>query len=388
LTLPLPIRPLLRRLTCLLLALSAVCPAAADPGPRPPFARWGQEALDVLDRDLWLPRRNLYAENAELESRERRAPAFMWGVGVQLTALAAAARVEPARHLAPLRRYAAAIDAYWLEHAGLHGYDVLPGPKESDRYYDDNAWIALAMIEIHEITGEANHLERALETHRFVMSGEDDLLGGGLYWRAKELTTKNTCTNAPAIVTALRLHQLTKDQRHLDDAHRIHTWTRKHLQDEDGLYLDHLRIDESVDRRKFTYNSALMIRANVLFHDITGEAAHLEEARRIARAAEARWVRADGGIADGGRFAHLLVEAFLELGRADGDARWQRIGERALAFVHANVRDANGRYPSRWDRRTDRPLTRVTLLDQASAARAFWVLAGQPIPPADETPLP
>jgi hypothetical protein len=63
----------------------------------------------------------------------------MWGVGIQFSALAAASAVEPGNYLAETRAYAGAIQVYWLKHNGKEGFDVQPGPKTSDRYYDDNA---------------------------------------------------------------------------------------------------------------------------------------------------------------------------------------------------------------------------------------------------------
>jgi uncharacterized protein YyaL (SSP411 family) len=285
-------------------SLGLVVPAVAEP---PPFRHWGAETQEVLHQDLWLPEKKLYAEKADLESGKPDHPAFMWGVGVQLSALAAAASVEPDQYLAPMRDYADAIQVYWWEHHGIGGFDVQPGPKASDRYYDDNAWLVLALAEVSEVTKDRKYLDRAAATFRFVMSGEDDQLGGGIYWRELEKTSKNTCTNAPAIVSALRLHQLTKDDKHLETARRLYAWTKSKLQDSDGVFWDNIRLNGRVDRRKFTYNSALMIRANCLFHEITGEAAYLDEARRIARAAGKQWIAESGAIADSGKFAHLVL---------------------------------------------------------------------------------
>ncbi len=364
------IRPL--ALSCFLGTLAA----AAEPEEKaPPYGEWGAETLEVLHQDLWLPERKLYAEKADVEAGKPDHPAFMWGVGVQLSALAAAAAVEPGKYLAPMRAYADAIQAYWWEHEGIEGFDVQPGPKASDRYYDDNAWLVLALAEVHELTEDPEYLRRAEATFRFVMSGEDGKLGGGLYWRELEKTSKNTCTNAPAIVSALRLHRLGGDKEHLETAKRLHAWTCKTLQDEDGLFWDNIRMDGRIDRRKFTYNSALMIRANCLFHGITGEASYLEEAGRIAAAAEKHWIRDSGAIADSGRFAHLLLESYLELHALDKNPRWKAAVERGLKHLHGKMRDEHGRYPHRWDRRRPGTVREAVLLNQASPARIYWLAA-------------
>lgn len=341
----------------------------------PPYARWGEENLATIKKDLWLPKTGLYAEMAPDENGVPSHPSFMWGVGVQLTAMAAASAVEPDKYLLETKAYADAIQVYWLKHNGIEGYDVQPGPKESDRYYDDNAWLVLAMAEVFEVSQEKKYLDKAVATFQFVMTGEDDKLGGGLYWRENVLRSKNTCTNGPAIVSALRLYQLTKDEKYLEIAKRVYTWTNSHLQDTDGLYFDSINLEGRIGRRKFTYNTALMIRANCLFHKITGEARYLEEAERVARAAEKFWVRDDGAVADSGRFAHMLMESYLELYKQSGDKHWAETVERTLTYVHDHLLEPNGRYPFTWDKKMGARREESMLLNQASPARIYWVAA-------------
>ena len=105
---------------------------------------------------------NLYLEYAKGGRRETH-PAFMWSAGVQLSALAAAARVDRA-HQEHLKQYAEVLKSYWHEHNGVGGYDVQPNPTESDRYYDDNAWIVLAQVEACEVMQDRQYLDDAIQT--------------------------------------------------------------------------------------------------------------------------------------------------------------------------------------------------------------------------------
>ncbi|RYD19357.1 MAG: hypothetical protein EOP88_19300 [Verrucomicrobiaceae bacterium] len=353
--------------------LAILSPARGEAAP--PYAKWGAENLESIRKDLWLPKRNLYAEMAPDDKGVPSHPSFMWGVGVQLSALAGASAVEPEKYLSQTTEYADAIQVYWLKHNGVEGFDVQPGPKQADRYYDDNAWLVLALSEVFEVSKDKKYLDRAIATFDFVMTGEDDKLGGGLYWREQELRSKNTCTNAPSIVSALRLHQLTKDDKYLEIAKRLYAWTNSHLQDTDGLYWDNIRMDGRVNRRKFTYNSALMIRANCLFHEITGEARYLDEAKRIATASEKQWVRGNGAVADSGKFAHLLMESYLALYQRDKDKHWAETVERTLTYVHDNLLGANGRYSHSWERPAGKAREESMLLNQAGPARIYWVAA-------------
>ena len=142
----------------------------------------GEAVLALIDQNLWMANRGLYGEKV---SRGPLEPACMWSCGVQLSALNAAARLDRNVYSKRLIDYADALQVYWKEHAGISGYDVLPAPTPPDRYYDDNVWIALGLIELYELTGEQRWLDRAEETLRFVYSGEDGKLDGGLYWRER-----------------------------------------------------------------------------------------------------------------------------------------------------------------------------------------------------------
>ncbi len=359
---------------CLLLLLLGVL-SSAHGADVPPYAEWGTESLAAIHRDLWLPKLRLYAEQAPDEHGVPAHPSFMWGVGVELTALAAASVVQPEKYLAETRDYADAIQIYWMDHDGHEGFDALPGTEDMDRYYDDNAWLVLALAEVSEVTKDRKYLDRSAATFRFVTSCEDDKLGGGLYWREKFLSSKNTCTNAPAIVGALRLYQLTGEGKYLETAKRLYAWVNSHLQDADGLYWDNIRLDGRVNRQKYSYNSALMIRANCLFHKITGEVRYLDEAKRVAQAAEKSWVRGDGAVADSGRFAHLLLEAFLAVHERDNDSHWADLVQRTLVYVHGNLLGRNGHYAERWDHPPDGSFKESMLLNQASPARAYWLAA-------------
>jgi len=341
------------------------------------FAAWGDEVLTTIDRDLHLRARGLYAEQGAVGEPPPTTPAFNWGAGVQLSALAAAARFDPDRYAAKLLRYADSLEQHWGVQRGIGGYDVLPRRRSVDRYYDDNAWMVLALIETYEVTGEQRFRHRAERAMRFVLSGEDARLGGGIYWRENEKNSKNTCSNAPAIVAALRLYQHTGAEAYLAAANRLYDWTREQLQDQqDGLYWDNIDLDGRVDRRKYTYNSALMIRANCLFHHVTNEPRYLKEAQRIAAAARAHWIdEQTGAVRDAGRFAHMLLEALVEVWRLDRDSDWLATVRRSVTFVHDEVQDPHGRYPKRWGRPTDSPVTSYALLDQSSAARAYFFAA-------------
>lgn len=333
------------------------------------FRRWGEDSLRAIQIRFQPAGSELYVE--ELHGKK---PAFAWDLGVQLSALNAASSVDPRAHLPQLSRALGGLKRYWVKSHGIEGYDVLPYPKSVDRYYDDNAWLVICLLDAHRLKPDKGRLQQAKRTFDFVMTGFDRRLGGGVYWREKDRATKNTCSNAPVIVAALDLYQTTHQSRYLRIAKDLYAWINAKLQAPDGLFFDNIDLKGKIDRTEWSYNSALMIRANVMFQAVLGDRKFGVEASRIGRAAEAKWIDSrSGAFRDAACFAHLLCESFLFLGVADKDPRWSRVVTRGLAALHVTATPDN-LYGKRWDgppKHGEPP----ALLEQASAARAYFVAA-------------
>lgn len=340
---------------------------------------WGEEALQQARTDFYLPERALYAEEWKSEGG-KRGPAFMWGCGVMLTALGGAAQND--KNYRPwLEEYVEKLDIYWNPLGPTPGYDVLPVPKPVDRYYDDNAWLALALIDDDRDFGGKAYLTRARKTLDYILSGWDDKLGGGIYWKEAEKSSKNTCINAPAAVACYEMFRTTRQARYREWGDKILDWTLANLRDPfDGLMWDNIKLDGKMDRTKWSYNTALTFRALMLrsiLEPKPDKAAQFRiAALKMADAALEKWQDPQSGaLKDGGRFAHLLVESLLACDRIEGKTRYRPQVLRALTFLHEQVRDAANRYPEHWDKPQTAPLQKCELINQASAARAYFATA-------------
>lgn len=363
-------RAMLASALCLPALLETMSRSGAATRSGDDIAGWGRDQLDRIRTRFYIAPRGLFADAIPPMGPTPDKPAFMWGCGVLCSAFAAFARLDAAGS-EPLRAFVNSLDVYRTDYHGIRGYDVLPAPKPPDRYYDDNAWMVLALLDAHEATHNADYLRRARETFAFVMSGQDDVLGGGIYWRERDRASKNTCSNAPTAAAAVRLYGATHESAYLDTGKRLVAWTTAHLQDSDGLFFDAVNQDGSIGRAKWSYNSGLMIRAYTLLHSTAGQQGALDQAQRIARAAVAHWVRPEtGAVADDGAFAHLLSDALLSLYEADGDEHWLSIVRRALSCIH-DERDAQGWYPDKWGHKAPDDRPSIGLLGQASAARGL-----------------
>ncbi len=341
--------------------------------------QWGKETLDQISQEFLNKGTGLYSESCS--SGKKGGAAFMWGCGVQLSALISAAREDPS-YLEEASAYADQLDRYWIVSKGLGGFNPATGNinSSSDRYYDDNEWIIIDLTDLYQLTNKAAYLYKAQKTMEFVLSGESDKLGGGIFWHEPKQESKNTCSNAPAIVSLLRLYDLTHNQADLDAALRLYTWINATLQDpSDGLYYDNINIDGRVAKFKLTYNTALMIRANCLLYKVSGKDSYLTEAKRLGNSSIRKWVDSRTGVVKNpGRFSHLLLDAFIELNSVDsGNSLWLNTVDECVSYVHDHLKDTNGHYPQTWDHLLPpKPLNKWALIDQASAARAYWAAAG------------
>jgi hypothetical protein len=117
------------------------------------------------------------------------------------------------------------------------------------RYYDDNAWVGLAFLQRHLISGGHRSRQRAREIDDFVQEGLDAHTGGILWVEGGD--TSNACsTGAGALLHTLVGGDI---RASLDFLAR--------LRNADGLVRDHVRADGSVDPAVYSYNQGLLIAA-------------------------------------------------------------------------------------------------------------------------------
>ena len=137
-------------------------------------------------------------------------------------------------------------------------------------FLDDNAWIALNLLETgllqrqNVLPGdprESSHRARSLI--QFLGTGESP--EGGVEWKVGG-DTRNTCSTAPAGLAALRLVELERalnlDSANHDElirfAERCSAFVMS-LRNEDGLIADHIRADGSIEPSVYSYNQGTSI---------------------------------------------------------------------------------------------------------------------------------
>ena len=240
--------------------------------------------------------------------------------------------------------------------ACFQSYITLAG--KSDRYYDDNVWLALDFCDLFMFTGKREYLDRSVETWQFVLSGWDDNLGGGIYWCEQKKQSKNTCSNAPASVLALKLFEATRDSSYFRWGIRIYNWTKANLQDTtDHLYFDNKRLTGKTDTRKYTYNSGQMLQAAAMLYKLTGNKIYIEEAQHMAKSV-IDYFTEEYSTAEGAKirlfkntgtwFNSILFRGFAELYIQDNNDRFINIFRDNMDHLWNHVRNKDGLFSKDW----------------------------------------
>jgi hypothetical protein len=362
-------------------------PSAYTAEGSPDLKAWGIETLDRIEKDLRRPGSALYADYGTINGKrgaEFGGYAFIWPSSYMLSALAAAARIQPDRYRERVIVYADALDAYWIEKEGIGGYAVLP--HGSERYHDDNALMALALIDAYEVTRERRFLVRAIEALKFVASGESKTRGGGIRQHEDRSGAAAVCATAPATLCALRVYNHTRDRSYLRQAERWHGFL---LSESAGLRDARTGLFHEQKEGSLAYLSAWVLQSSLLFYKQTGKKEHLEEGQRIANSAIVAWVLPGGALRESGKWGGSdLCDALIALYQTDGNARWYTTAVGILRFLHEHGADAKGRYGEYWNEvHTGQLLPKFFLLSMATVARAYWAAAAVR-PPVITTILP
>jgi len=305
--------------------------------------------LDGKPRDIWsntYPQSDGYWDGA----------AVIWGHGAAFSGYAAlkeAANGFPDYQQAFATKYdnrlLTAIDQFRNKrNGGPEAYAVYPGDGD-ERYYDDNIWVGLDMVDLYMLTHEGKYLDRAKIVWNFVLAGTDDLMGGGVHWKEGDLG-KNTCSTAPAAVLAAKLYLATNETPYLESAKTLYAWCKQLLQDpSDYLYWDNVHLSDEhdpnstiiIDKNKFPYNSGQPMQAAVLLYNITHDDTYLTDAQRIAEAAYQKWFIPFHSYALGESFRILepghvwfqaiMLRGFVELYKVDHNRTYIDAYEKTLA---------------------------------------------------------
>ncbi|TKV27371.1 glycosyl hydrolase [Arthrobacter sp. NamB2] len=205
------------------------------------------------------------------------------------------------------------------------------GGRWRNAYYDDMAWLALALQRLDQVEERRRPRHRVRLLGDTLRSAHTQELGGGVFWNTGR-DYKNTASTAPAAIFFARAGETARAQELLD-------WLRDRLHDTGtGLYLDGVRADGrvegTVERAIYTYNQGTVLGALVA----VGAPRNLQHAADLVEAVSRTAADGDGVLpmgssGDGGLFTgilarYLAVAAVAPGLRADAAATARSLLER------------------------------------------------------------
>jgi hypothetical protein len=332
------------------------------------FRQWGDELMTVI-QSTYSRTDGLYRGSTTTTS-----PDYAWGQGIMSTALTAAAKLDSSYVERATRQADTFHLRYWCTLNGTSGYNASYG-NCGDRYYDDNAWIALALLELYEITGTEKYLTWAKETVAFSMTGENgpgDTPDGGIRWHESSTSGASICATAPTCLANLVIYHLTGIESYLVDGLRLYNWliTSTAYRYSTGIF-------HESGEGPLGYQTAVVTQAAVMLYRITGDNIYLSEAQYMAKAMEIEFISSTTHrLNQHGKWGgHDMTNAYVDLYEIDHNPRWLNIVVGYLVYLQDNGFDPiTGRYPAVWNS------TEIAngLIDNASVARALWRMASTP----------
>ena len=279
------------------------------------------------------------------------------------------------------------LERYWDPAGPAPAYcsDVNGAGRRGDRYYDDNAWVGLGLVELERLRPGSGWLDRARELFDFALAGWAE--HGGVFWVEQGRGTgvrnhdRNTVSNAPNAELGLHVAELGAS---VDGASvgpvEMYRWILRTLDASrngdtpgTGLFWDKIRGDGSIDRATWSYNQGSMIGLGVLLARAQPDKrdAHLAFAQAVARKAMAKF--AGEYEKQPAAFNAIFFRNLLLLHHATEDEQLQ-----------SEIRDAmRGFADAAWNEARDRrDLLHLrglpTLLDQSAIVQVLALLAWDP----------
>ncbi len=233
-------------------------------------------------------------------------------------------------------------------------------------FYDDMEWMNLACIRGYEnfTSGRDKWLEEAKQLFDWIWVGWNDEDGGGIRWNSGTGTGKNSCSNAPAIIGAAKLYQITGEQEYLDKAKMIFDWMLTHSRFDDGFIKDSPHNDNR--GWTFSYNQGTWVGGLLELYRITKEQKYYDIAVDLMdKSLFETWFSPDGimresGVGDGGMFKGIYIRYITNWvlsGFLDPERQYryaQYLVENARSLYNCALRKPELKIMPDWKHRSER----------------------------------
>ncbi|MCY0881109.1 MAG: hypothetical protein OWS74_03860, partial [Firmicutes bacterium] len=248
-------------------------------------------------------------------------------------------------------------------------------------YFDDNGWVTLDLLQLYRDTHNQKILLQAEQDFAFLTTGWAwNAQPAGGEWHNELRDNRTQSSTGAFLISALRLYQMTHQAFYLQWARRITTWDNKYMMGPDDLYNDYMPYSGKSQGRPYAYDTGVMIQADVLWYDITGQKHYLVQAQDMAVAGMTVYTDPATGIminqagACGAPFKTIFLQGVLMVGHAAHDTDDINFVKEQAKFLEQNDRLPSGLYGTSWSgiNNPDRPLS---LLTEGGTFELFSLLA-------------
>jgi predicted alpha-1,6-mannanase (GH76 family) len=252
-----------------------------------------------------------------------------------------------------------------------------------NKFFDDNAWWALAWVAAYDLTGDGRYLAAAEAIFVHNRGGWDSACGGGLWWN-EDRRYKNAITNELFLTLAALLSQRVPGNRaYLDWA--VRTWEWLHasgLIGPAGLVNDGLTPACANNQgTTWTYNQGVILGGLAALHELTGDQGYLRQGEVVADAALGTLTRPPGILAepcepsgcdgDQTQFKGIFVRYLHQFSQHSGRPAYPAFLLTNADSVWANARNPAGQFGLRWAG----PFDRADASRQTSAVEVLTAAA-------------
>lgn len=200
-------------------------------------------------------------------------------------------------------------------------------------FFDDNIWVARNFLFAYEVFHAPEYLQEAERIVGYTYTGWNNEIGG-LVWNENGLTENGTAqelerglsANACCILVNAKLFRLTGKESYLTWALKFYDFCKKVQDPDTKVYYNGIhtilrqgrRVSGSINRDMYSYNSGMMVLANLEMYKVTGEQDYYSDALSVANAAHHSFLRYSSttGIAyyqDFIWFLAILAEGYFAL---------------------------------------------------------------------------
>lgn len=258
------------------------------------------------------------------------------------------------------------------------GYQAYPVKFEkADRYYDDNGLVGIDYMESYFNTKNPLYLQRAKNVFKFILSGWNNDVGGGVTWLEGHNDQKPACTNGMATLTALKIYQGSKEKYYLEQGKKFYKWMYNTLRDTStGIIVNDVKLDGKQNRVFWTYNTGSLIEAAVMLYHFTGEIQYLQQAKQLAADSYKYYSSIPHNKnlilhIDLPWFVTVLFRGYEALYKVDGNYKYIGAIEHDLNYAWQNTRDKYGFTTHSWTPLASEISKPKWLLDQACIAELY-----------------